>query len=205
MARRSTIRLLSGVAFAAGPALAVGAALALALSLGACRHHPAQPLLKQPASIRDLMDSEVDPAADALWGSVGTTVTAAGTVDRQPRTDADWKAVRGYAITLAEAPNLLAMPGRKVIEPGQTVDDAGVPGIQAPDVVQKQIDADPAKFVRHAQALQGAGLQALAAVNAKDPAALLDAGAAIDEACEACHVTYWYPNSPKPRAPGVRP
>jgi len=54
------------------------------------------------------------------------------------------------------------------------------------------------------------GLKALKAVDAKDPAALIDAGAALDEACEACHRTYWYPNSPEPKAPdaslsGVKP
>ena len=42
--------------------------------------------------------------------------------------------------------------------------------------------------------LSMAGLQALAAIDARNPQALLEAGGAIDAACEACHVTYWYPN-----------
>jgi len=181
--------------------------LSVLLCLSACKKPPAP----QPqASIRDIMVSEVDPSADALWASVGSTVTASGTVDRSPRTDADWQTVRRYAITLTEAPNLLVIPGRKVAGVGQTTDDNSTPGIQKPDVIQAQIAADRPRFERLAKGLQLAGLKALKAVDAKDPAALIDAGAALDEACEACHRTYWYPNSPEPKAPdaslsGVKP
>ncbi|HVY35097.1 MAG TPA: hypothetical protein VG960_11835 [Caulobacteraceae bacterium] len=174
------------------------AVLGLILSLGACQKAP-EP---QPqASIRDIMISEVDPSADALWASVGSSVTAAGTVDHRPQSDADWQTVRRYAITLTEAPNLLVIPGRKVAGVGQTTDDSGTPGIQKPDVIQAQIAANRPRFERLANGLQLAGLKALKAVDAKDPAALIDAGAALDEACEACHRTYWYPNSPEPKAP----
>ena len=174
------------------------AILGVILGLAACQKSPAP----QPqASIRDLMISEVDPSADALWASVGSSVTAVGTVDRRPQSDADWQTVRRYAITLTEAPNLLVIPGRKVAGAGQTTDDSGTPGIQKPDVIQAQIAADRPRFERLANGLQLAGLKALKAVDAKDPAALIDAGAALDEACEACHRTYWYPNSPEPKAP----
>ena len=149
------------------------------------------------------MDSEVDPSADALWASVGSTVTSAGTVDRSPHTDEEWKQVRRYAVTLAEAPNLLAAPGRLVILPGQKTDDATVKGIQGPAIIQDQIAADPARFARLARGLQDAGLKAVAAIDAKDSTALLEAGAAIDEACESCHRTYWYPNTPQPSVPAA--
>jgi hypothetical protein len=35
---------------------------------------------------------------------------------------------------------------------------------------------------------------ALKAIDARDKEALLDSGDAIDQACENCHVKYWYPN-----------
>jgi hypothetical protein len=63
------------------------------------------------ASIRELMEAEVDPAADALWDSVQITLTAAGEEDRQPRTDEEWKAVRRSAVILVESANLLVMEG----------------------------------------------------------------------------------------------
>jgi hypothetical protein len=36
---------------------------------------------------------------------------------------------------------------------------------------------------------------ALAAIDAKDPLALLDAGEQIDTACENCHQVFWFPNA----------
>jgi hypothetical protein len=161
----------------------------------------AEPPLKLVASIQDIMATMVDPSADALWASVGSTVTAEGTKDNQPRTDAEWLAARHQALVLAEAPNLLVTPGRAVAEGNRPVEDAQVPGILSAAEIQQKIEADPAAFARHARALQDAGLAALAAVEAKNPVALLDAGEKIDGACETCHLKYWYPNSPKPKAP----
>src|SRR4051812_8144475 len=66
------------------------------------------------ASIRELMDSEIDPAADFIWGSVASISTRAGLEERQPRTDEEWLEVRRHAITLIEASNLLVMKGRRV-------------------------------------------------------------------------------------------
>src|SRR3954470_23158627 len=66
------------------------------------------------ASIRELMDSEVDPAADFIWASVASISTRAGLEERQPRTDEEWLEVRRHAITLIEASNLLVMKGRRV-------------------------------------------------------------------------------------------
>ncbi len=47
--------------------------------------------------------------------------------------------------------------------------------------------------MQRAHALQDAGLKALAAIDAKNVDGLSDAGEAIDEACEQCHLKYWYP------------
>ena len=40
---------------------------------------------------------------------------------------------------------------------------------------------------------EAAPLPALDAIDAKDPNRLLEVGGEIDEACEACHLVYWYP------------
>src|SRR5437868_10122936 len=57
------------------------------------------------ATIKDIMDSVVDPSADYLWDSVATIVTRKGTDERRPRTPEDWKNVRRRAIALVEATN----------------------------------------------------------------------------------------------------
>ena len=57
---------------------------------------PASPL-KPIAGIQDVMAGMIDPAADFLWESVSTTVTGKETVEKQPRTDAEWAEVRRQA------------------------------------------------------------------------------------------------------------
>src|SRR6266850_8425497 len=68
------------------------------------------------ATIKDIMDSMVDPGADFIWESVATTVSERGVEEKAPKTADEWKDVRRHAIMVYEAGNLLLMPGRKVAE-----------------------------------------------------------------------------------------
>jgi hypothetical protein len=157
--------------------------------------------LEAVVTIKDIMENLVDPSADALWASVSSTTTASGMEDRQPRTEEDWKAVRAYAITLAEAPNLLLTPGRRVAEAGGKLEDAQVKGILGPQEIARKIAADRPAFVERTRALRLAAKEALAAIDARDVARLFEAGTVLDEACESCHVRYWYPNDTRPPPP----
>jgi len=154
--------------------------------------------LRPVVGIRDIMKYEVDPSADALWDSVSSTATAAGLVDKQPRSQAEWQEVRRYAVTLAEAANLLVIRGRRVALDGP-IEDADIAGILPPAEIEKKIALDRPIFVRRAQALQEAAKEALAAIDAQDSARLFEAGGKLDEACEQCHVRYWYPNDRSPK------
>jgi len=150
------------------------------------------------ATIQDLMLNQVDPSADLLWASVSTVISSAGTEEKQPRTPAEWLTVRQYAVTLIEAGNLLLIPHRQVAQSGKKTDDADIPGIESPEHMQRAIDANPAHFRNAALALRAAAVKALAAIDAKNPEALTEAGGDLDAACEACHLRYWYPHSPRP-------
>jgi hypothetical protein len=150
--------------------------------------------LQPTATIQELMEGQVDPAADALWDSVAVIVNASGTEERQPRTDADWKAVRLQALTLIEATNLLSIPGRRV-GAGTTAPGPGeLPWAER----QRRIDADRDAFVGFATVLRAAAQEALAAIEARNAQRLMDAGGSLDTACEACHLTYWYPTQKPP-------
>lgn len=169
-------------------------ALILLAVAGCTRNAPVVPAptpspFQLRASIKEIMDAEVDPAADALWESVGTTVTAAGREDKQPRTPEEWQALRRSAITLIEATNLIVMDGRRIAP----ADAARVAGEPSTAVLQQRLDTNRAAFVGFAQTLRQVSLKTLAAIDAKDPERLFDAGAEIDEACEACHLVFWYP------------
>ncbi len=142
------------------------------------------------ATLRELMDSTVDPSADGLWNSVAIIYTPTTAENRQPRTDEEWMAVRRHAITLIEATNLIVMDGRHAAPAGTQSGE----GELAPEEIDRRIAANRGVFVQLARTLREQSLQALQAIDKKDASALLEAGSAIDEACEACHVTFWYPN-----------
>jgi hypothetical protein len=149
----------------------------------------AQPEFRTNASIKDIMDAFVDPAADYIWDAVATTVTANGRQEKYPRTDEEWKELRRRAIQLTEGANLLLMPGRRVAAPGQTAD----PRVELPpDQIEALINQDRRSFASLAHALQDSVVPALQAIDAKDKDKLLEAGDAIDRACENCHMKYWY-------------
>jgi hypothetical protein len=147
------------------------------------------------ATIRELMDSTVDPAADGLWDSVAVTSTDKGVEETQPKTDADWAAVRRHAVTLMESMNLVVMKGRHAAPPGTKA----ALGELSPAEIDQHIDVNRGALIGFAKALRATAQKALTAIDKKDVQGLFEAGSNIDEACEACHVTFWYPNQRVPR------
>jgi len=150
------------------------------------------------ATIQEIMDAQVDPAADFLWASVGFVATVKGVEDKQPRTDMEWTTVRHHALTLIEATNLLVMEGRLVAHEGKPLDEEEKGGIEDPKEIQKAIETNRTAFIGFAHGLHDAGTEMLKAIDAKDIAAMGVAGEKLDAACEACHRTFWYPNAVEP-------
>jgi hypothetical protein len=161
---------------------------------------PAEPQAdyRLTATVKDIMDALVDPGSDYIWDSVETVVSAKGVEEKAPRTDEEWKQVRNHAIMLLEATNLLQMPGRHVAKSGEKADDPKVE--LAPDQIETKINSDRAAWIKYAHGLHDATMKTLQAAEAKDKDKLLDVGNDIDEACEKCHLQYWYPNENRPEA-----
>jgi hypothetical protein len=137
------------------------------------------------------MLSMVDPSADFIWQSVASLVTEDGIEEKFPRTEEEWAEVRRHAITLLEATNLLLVPGRRVANPGDKVEN---PDLELTmEEIQKLVDDDPAAWMERAHTLHDNTVVALRAIDARDTQALLFSGDAIDQACEGCHIRYWYP------------
>ena len=148
--------------------------------------------LLRTATIKDIMDSMVDPSGDALFESVVEIADERGITHKFPRTDDEWADVRRHSLILLEAPNLLTMDGRKVAAHGEQSKNPEVE--LQPEQIQKLIDDDRPSFRKRARRLQDAATAALAAVDAKDKDALFHAIEKVDKACENCHLHYWYPN-----------
>ncbi|HEY8054088.1 MAG TPA: hypothetical protein VIE42_14965 [Steroidobacteraceae bacterium] len=177
--------------------LAAGGIAACTPKSAATAEPPAAAEYRLKATIQDLMEGLIDPSADALWDSVAYISRPSGIEDRRPRSDEEWKAVRGHAVMLIEGGNLLSMPGR-LVAADLANNAAPGPGELSHVEIQQRVTTTHNTFVQLAHGLQDAGAKALAAIDVRDAQALMDAGATIDSACEACHVTYWYPNQQRP-------
>ena len=93
---------------------------------------------------------------------------------RAPKTDSEWTALEGQALMLAESANLLMMPGRA---------------------------RDQQQWMADSKLLLEAGTAALAAVKARDIAAISALSDQLLESCTSCH-RHYRPNYGKPKPPG---
>lgn len=109
------------------------------------------------------MTQYLEPASDVIWSSAGAIVTADGEVDLQPTTEEGWLKVVHAATVVAEAGNLMMMPG---------------------------LTNGEADWAEYAQGLTRAALLAKSAAEAQDADALFVAGGAIYNVCRACHNKY---------------
>jgi hypothetical protein len=169
--------------------------LALVMGLSACSPQavstPKATQIQPYASLQEVMDGIVDPAADELWEAVETTVTKDGQQEKRPQTAEEWADVRRKAIVLIEASNLLIISGRHVaVKPFAAEAEGALDSAQ----IEQRLAANRPAFDGFAQALREAAQKAVTAIDAKDPAALVEAGGTLDGVCESCHMTFWYPN-----------
>jgi hypothetical protein len=142
-------------------------------------------------SVKEIMESIIDPSADALWGAVGTVVDKDGIHELFPRTQEEWFDLRRAAVRIIEGGNLLMMKDREAA-PSGTKSEA--PGVELePPQMTALIKKNRKAFDAFAKALQGVGLEALRASDSKDGALLMDMGARMENVCESCHQAFWYP------------
>jgi len=144
------------------------------------------------------MKGIVDPTSAAIWNAVSTESGPKGVIEKAPSTDAEWAQLEHDALMLAEATNLLKMPDRQMALPDE-VDAKTAP--DAPELTPRQIEAkvnqDRENWGKKADALREAAVKAIAAAKAHDKDGIMNVGEAIDNACEQCHVVYWYPDEKK--------
>jgi hypothetical protein len=115
------------------------------------------------ASVKQIMNGIVGPAATAVYKAVGSTETAKGVEEWAPKTDAEWEAVGNSAAALIESGNLLLMGSRVV---------------------------DQQDWVKLTRMMIEGGKQALTAVQAKNAAGVMASGEPINNSCDACHEKY---------------
>jgi len=153
--------------------------------------------LKPVVSVKELMRDMLDPASDYIFDAVKTVVTKNGTEDVLPKTDADWERIRFGAVTLAEGVYLLKIP-RPFAPPGDENNSTGPdPEELSPSQIKAKLEADPVLWNAKIEALRNVGLEVLEIVKNKKADDLWQASDDLDDACETCHVAYWYPGEGK--------
>jgi len=154
---------------------------------------PAAPPFRPVASIREVMNSVIDPSVDEVWNAVKSVVDDGRLTEHTPVKDEDWAEVRRHALIVSEAANLLLMHDRPVAPPGAP---SLAPGVElTPEEIRSLIDKNPDGWNFYVQEFQDSLKPALAAIDAKNAQALFDAGEKIDTTCENCHSTFWYPKA----------
>ena len=143
--------------------LSVVAALMVACDSGVVG--PPSPPFTPVADVKQIMEMVVDPAAEVVWESVGYIITADGEEEVLPRNDEEWAVVRNSAMILAESGNLLMIGDRAKGE---------------------------GPWMIMSRSLVEAGKATLQAAEAKDVEAVFAVGERLYNACETCHVLYWY-------------
>ena len=136
--------------------------------LTACDTPPDALSYRPVTSEKQLMNWILDPNADVIWSSAGTITTIDGIEDLAPTTQEGWDAVRNAAATIAEAGNLLKMPGHA---------------------------RDSEDWIEIAGGLTSVGVKLIEAADAQDADAIFEYGGQLYNVCVACHQLYMLPES----------
>jgi hypothetical protein len=150
--------------------------------------------MKSVVSVKELMRFMLDPASDNIFDAVKIVTTKTGTVERVPKTDEDWEKIRIGAVTLAEGAYLLKVP-RPFAPAGDNNDNTTGPDATelTPAQIEEKRAKDPVLWDAKIEALRNVGLQVIDIVKNKRTSELWDASYNLDQACESCHLQYWYP------------
>ena len=152
--------------------------------------------MKPVVSVKELMRDMIDPLADNIFDAVKVETTKKGTVEKLPKTDEDWDRIRVGATTLAEGIYLLKVP-RPFAPPGDENNSTGPEASElSPAQIKAKLERDPVLWNAKIEALRNVGLEVLAIVKNRKTDELWEAGDNLDQACESCHVQYWYPGDP---------
>jgi hypothetical protein len=149
--------------------------------------------LKPVVSVKELMRDMLDPIADNIFDSVKVIETANGVEESLPRTDEDWEKIRVGATTIAEGAYLLKI--RRPFAPeGDLNNSTGPDAVElSPAQILAKVQQDPVEWNARIEALRNVGLEVLDLVKRRDAKELWDASDNLDQACENCHRSYWYP------------
>jgi cytochrome c556 len=146
--------------------------------------------VKPVVSVKELMRDLIDPI---VFEAVSVVVTKGGEQEKVPKTDEDWQRIRTGAVGIAEGAELLRI--RRPFAPAGDLNNSTGPDPAelSPAQITAKVEKDPVEWNARAEAMRNVGLQVIDIVKRKDVQELWDAAENLEEACENCHRSYWYP------------
>ncbi len=152
--------------------------------------------MKPVVSVKELMRNMLDPASDYIFDGVKEVTTSKGTIKIEPKTEEDWDKIRTGATTIAEGVYLLKVP-RPFAPPGDENNSKGPDASElSPAQILAKLQKDPVLWNAKIEALRNVGLEVLDIVKKKNTQEMGEASYNLDQACENCHLQYWYPGDP---------
>lgn len=149
--------------------------------------------MKPVVSVKELMRDMIDPASDYVFDSIGTIVTKGRRHEVAPKTDADWDRIRIGGVMMAEGASLLKVQ-RPFTPPGDENNSTGPEAEElSPAQIKAKLEHDPVLWNAKIEALRNVGLEVMDIAKRRDVNELWDACDNLDNACESCHLEYWYP------------
>jgi cytochrome c556 len=91
---------------------------------------------------------------------------------------------------MAEVSNSLMIPGRHSAPAGKQAGEGELAGAE----IDALIESSRPAWNAFAQALYANAQQTQQAIDRRDVDAMLDLGGTLNDVCEGCHVTFWYPD-----------
>ncbi|MES2624163.1 MAG: hypothetical protein V4628_02690 [Pseudomonadota bacterium] len=170
------------------PALAIVAVIGFVSFAGGAESGAT--VVASDASLSEIMATIVMPSADVLWNAVAVDVTANGTVLTAPETDADWQHIRDSAVALVAVTDKLLNESLPISNAAPVEPPPGELGYAQIGNLRKE---NWQAWTAHVFVLHEVAQSSLKMIDAKDTEGLSEVGGALDEACESCHLQFWYP------------
>jgi hypothetical protein len=153
----------------------------------------------RPTNLVSEMTGEVAAQAQVLWDVTNAAQDDSGNPVVARFKPADWVRIKQAGDRMTASMLRLASPNAVVVRTAsqQTMDEKTTPGGLTAAQIQHYVDGNPAAFRAMARSFTGITRQISAAAATHDVGKINAIANDLDQACESCHQTFWYPEAQK--------
>jgi hypothetical protein len=140
--------------------------------------------------VQQLMNEAIEPNARSLWNAVSYTVTAEGTTENIPDTEAEWSALLQNALALRLGGEALMDQTRPV---APDADESTWPDWQyTPTEITALRNDNIDEWRLFLVDMQSAVNSIIDSINRQDVPGYTQLGVTLNQSCQGCHGSFWY-------------